>query len=93
MTQIGKVVRTAKRHTLGGWENGASRSFDGHLDVEPSPPLFGMPAAVPREAAKSPNFRRDVPSCVNRSEASGTCSKAALKPTARMTCVPCLRKS
>jgi Ohr subfamily peroxiredoxin len=34
----GKVVYTAKTHTMGGRENGASRSSDGHLDVKLSPP-------------------------------------------------------
>ena len=34
----GKVVYTAKTHTTGGRENGASRSSDGRLDVKLSPP-------------------------------------------------------
>jgi Ohr subfamily peroxiredoxin len=34
----GKVVYTAKIHTTGGRENGASRSSDGGLDVTISPP-------------------------------------------------------
>jgi osmotically inducible protein OsmC len=38
MTQIGKVVYTAKTHTTGGRENGASRSSDGRLDVRLSTP-------------------------------------------------------
>src|SRR5215813_9669470 len=33
MSQIAKVLYTAKAHTTGGRENGASRSFDGRLDV------------------------------------------------------------
>jgi len=33
-TQGGKVVYTAKTHTTGGRENGASRSSDGHLDIK-----------------------------------------------------------
>jgi len=37
-TQPGKVVYTAKTHTTGGRENGASRSSDGHLDVKLSIP-------------------------------------------------------
>jgi osmotically inducible protein OsmC len=36
--QIGKVVYTAKTHTTGGRENGASRSSDGRLDVRLSSP-------------------------------------------------------
>jgi len=38
MTRIGKVVYTAKTHTTGGRENGASRSSDGRLDVRLSIP-------------------------------------------------------
>jgi osmotically inducible protein OsmC len=34
----GKVVYTAKTHTTGGRENGASRSSDGRLDVKLSTP-------------------------------------------------------
>jgi len=37
-TQSGKVVYTAKTHTTGGRENGASRSSDGHLDIKLSIP-------------------------------------------------------
>src|ERR1700689_2280163 len=37
-TQGGKVVYTAKTHTTGGRENGASRSSDGRLDVKLSIP-------------------------------------------------------
>ena len=37
-TQPGKVVYTAKTHTTGGRETGASRSSDGHLDVKLSIP-------------------------------------------------------
>ncbi|WP_024575586.1 MULTISPECIES: organic hydroperoxide resistance protein [unclassified Afipia] len=37
MTQIEKVLYTAKTHTTGGRE-GASRSSDGQLDVKLSPP-------------------------------------------------------
>ncbi len=36
--QRGKVVYTAKTHTIGGRENGASRSSDGRLDVKLSTP-------------------------------------------------------
>ena len=38
MTHIGKVVYTARTHTTGGRENGASRSSDGRLDVRLSTP-------------------------------------------------------
>lgn len=34
----GKVIYTAKTHTIGGRENGVSRSSDGRLDVKISPP-------------------------------------------------------
>ena len=37
-TQYGKVIYTARTHTTGGRENGASRSSDGHLDVKLSIP-------------------------------------------------------
>lgn len=40
-TQGGKVVYTAKTHTSGGRENGASRSSDGRLDVQ-----LSLPGAV-----------------------------------------------
>src|SRR5271154_3069063 len=36
--QSGKVVYTAKTHTTGGRENGASRSSDGRLDIRLSTP-------------------------------------------------------
>jgi lipoyl-dependent peroxiredoxin len=39
--QNGKVVYTAKTHTSGGRENGASRSSDGRLDVK-----LSLPGAV-----------------------------------------------
>ena len=39
--QSGKVVYTAKTHTTGGRENGASRSSDGRLDVK-----LSLPGAV-----------------------------------------------
>jgi lipoyl-dependent peroxiredoxin len=38
MPQGGKVVYTAKTHTIGGRENGASRSSDGRLDIKLSVP-------------------------------------------------------
>lgn len=37
-TRTGKVLYTAKTHTAGGRENGASRSCDGRLDVQLSVP-------------------------------------------------------
>ena len=40
-SQNGKVVYTAKTHTTGGRENGASRSSDGRLDVK-----LSLPGAV-----------------------------------------------
>jgi osmotically inducible protein OsmC len=36
--QNGKVIYTAKTHTIGGRENGAARSSDGRLDVKLSLP-------------------------------------------------------
>ena len=38
MTQIKKVLYTAKTHTIGGRESGVSRSSDGRLDVKLSTP-------------------------------------------------------
>jgi Ohr subfamily peroxiredoxin len=38
MTQLGKVVYTAKTHTTGGREHGVSRSSDGRLDIKLSLP-------------------------------------------------------
>jgi len=38
MTQIEKVLYTAKAHTTGGRDGGASRTSDGHLDVKLSVP-------------------------------------------------------
>jgi lipoyl-dependent peroxiredoxin len=38
MTQLGKVLYTAKVHTTGGRDGGASRSSDGRLDVKLSTP-------------------------------------------------------
>jgi Ohr subfamily peroxiredoxin len=40
MTQLDKVLYTAKAHTTGG-RDGASRSDDGHLDVKLTPPGQG----------------------------------------------------
>src|SRR5262249_37171792 len=41
VTQSAKVLYTAKAHTTGGREGGASRTDDGHLDVKISPPGQG----------------------------------------------------
>lgn len=38
MTDDGKLVYTAKTHTIGGRERGASRSSDGRLDIKLSVP-------------------------------------------------------
>src|SRR5215470_7777712 len=38
ITPIEKVLYTAKAHTTGGREGGASRTSDGHLDVKLSVP-------------------------------------------------------
>jgi Ohr subfamily peroxiredoxin len=38
MTKIEKVLYTAKAHTTGGREGGASRTDDGRLDIKLSPP-------------------------------------------------------
>lgn len=38
MTQIEKVLYTAKTHTTGGRENGVSQSSDGRLDIKLSTP-------------------------------------------------------
>jgi lipoyl-dependent peroxiredoxin len=43
MTKIEKVIYTAKAHTTGGRDNGASRTSDGRLDVQLSGP--GTPGA------------------------------------------------
>jgi Ohr subfamily peroxiredoxin len=47
--QSGKVVYTAKTHTAGGRENGASRSADGHLDVKLSLPGSGRTGTNPEQ--------------------------------------------
>ncbi len=38
MTELEKVLYTARTHTTGGRDGGASRTSDGHLDVELSTP-------------------------------------------------------
>lgn len=38
MTETGNVLYTAKTHTIGDRQNGASRSWDGRLDIRLAPP-------------------------------------------------------
>lgn len=45
----GKVVYTARTHTTGGREGGASRSSDGHLDVKLSLPGSGRIGTNPEQ--------------------------------------------
>jgi Ohr subfamily peroxiredoxin len=47
--QAGKVLYTAKIHTTGGREHGASRSSDGHLDVKLSAPGSGRVGTNPEQ--------------------------------------------
>jgi len=47
--QAGKVLYTAKIHTTGGREHGASRSSDGHLDVKLSVPGSGRVGTNPEQ--------------------------------------------
>ena len=49
MTQTGKVIYTAKTHTIGGRENGVSRSSDGQLDVKLSMPDSPRPGTNPEQ--------------------------------------------
>jgi lipoyl-dependent peroxiredoxin len=44
-----KLLYTAKTHTTGGRENGASRSSDGHLDVKLSIPGSARISANPEQ--------------------------------------------
>lgn len=48
-TQTGKVLYTAKTHTTGGRDSGASRSSDGRLDVAISPPGSARPGTNPEQ--------------------------------------------
>jgi Ohr subfamily peroxiredoxin len=48
VTQIEKVLYTAKTHTTGGRE-GASRSSDGQLDIKLSPPGSNRPGTNPEQ--------------------------------------------
>ena len=45
----GKVIYTAKTHTTGGRENGVSRSSDGRLDIQLSPPGSSRPGTNPEQ--------------------------------------------
>lgn len=47
--RAGKVIYTAKTHTMGGREGGASRSSDGHLDVKLSVPGSGRIGTNPEQ--------------------------------------------
>ena len=49
MSQIAKVVYTAKTHTTGGRENGAARSSDGRLDVRLAIPGSARIGANPEQ--------------------------------------------
>lgn len=49
MTSGEKLLYTAKTHTTGGRENGASRSSDGHLDVKLSIPGSARIGANPEQ--------------------------------------------
>jgi lipoyl-dependent peroxiredoxin len=49
MSQIGKVVYTAKTRTTGGRENGAARSSDGRLDIRLSTPGSARIGANPEQ--------------------------------------------
>lgn len=48
MTQLDKVLYTAKTHTTGG-RDGASRSSDGQLDVKLSTPGTSVPGTNPEQ--------------------------------------------
>ncbi len=48
-TAAPKVLYTAKTHTVGGRENGVSRSADGNLDVKISLPGSGRPGTNPEQ--------------------------------------------
>jgi Ohr subfamily peroxiredoxin len=45
----GKVIYTAKIHTIGGRENGAARSSDGQLDVKLAVPGSSRPGTNPEQ--------------------------------------------
>jgi lipoyl-dependent peroxiredoxin len=63
MTQIDKVLYTAKTHTTGGRDNGTSRSSDGNLDIRLSTPgsaRIGTNAEQLFAAAWSAGFERAI---------------------------------
>jgi len=45
----GKVIYTARTHTIGGRENGRAKSSDGQLEVRLSPPGSGRPGTNPEQ--------------------------------------------
>jgi lipoyl-dependent peroxiredoxin len=49
MSRIAKVLHTAKVHTIGGRENGASRSADGRLDIRLATPGTARIGTNPEE--------------------------------------------
>jgi osmotically inducible protein OsmC len=63
MTQIGKIVYTAKTHTTGGRGSGAARSSDGSLDVRLSTPGSARIGTNPEQlfaAGWSAGFERAI---------------------------------
>ena len=58
MTQPQKVLYTAKVHTTGGRDGGASRSDDGRLDIRHSLP--GSPGTGTNPSSSSPPAGRHV---------------------------------
>ena len=63
MSRIGKVVYTAKTETIGGRENGASRSSDGLLDIRLSVPGSARIGANPEQllaAGWSASFASEI---------------------------------
>jgi osmotically inducible protein OsmC len=71
MTQIGKIVYTAKTHTTGGRGNGASRSSDGSLDVRLSTPgsaRIGTNAEQLFAAGWSAGFERAIAVAAHQSK-------------------------
>lgn len=63
MAQTGRVVYTAKTHTTGGRENGASRSSDGSLDIRLSAPGSARIGTNPEQllaAGWSADFERAI---------------------------------
>ena len=50
ITQIEKVSYTAKAHTTGGRDGGASRTSDGRLDVKLSVPELGYEVTMVKDA-------------------------------------------